>query len=174
MLPITIAEQLNNGNGEYNQNIAAKSAQAFPGLTGWVAELLLLAGVSYISIGGVVVVAGYVVYRVSESVWTYYRLYSYERLAEHAYRHINDFANIWRTGPTKKQFEKECKKIMNSGSSRIKKFIDTSNRRIIRYNPETYMVVVGEVDGKTIVTCYKEKDIASKTRGKTPAWKEIK
>jgi hypothetical protein len=161
----------NNGKNTNDNSPVTKGAYLFPGLTSAIASLLAGAGITYLLIGVAVIVGGYVVYRIGYSAWMYYHAYSYTQLSSHGYDHINDFPNIWKKPQSKKDFENKCKDNMNSKS--VERYVQ-SDGRSIAYNPSTQMVTVGEVDGKTVVTCYKDKDISSKTRGNNPIWKRVK
>jgi len=182
MLPICFAEELQATDGVTASSGIDKTKTGpvqsssyidfFPGLVYWLA-VLIAPFVTFIAISAAVVVAGYVVYRVGYSIWIYYTAYSYTSLSSHAYDHINDFPNIWKGTPPRKDFEKKCKDNMNSKSSSIQRFIQLSDGRSIAYDPITQMVTIGETDGKNIITCYKDKDISSKTKGTNPTWKRI-
>src|SRR3989338_8064467 len=154
---VSFAKETNDYQSPNRKEIPqAAPGNLFPGLVGWVAAILTSAGITYIAIGAAVIVGGYIIYRVAQSTWTYYKAYSYSKWYDHhAYqKHIQDvyeFENIWgNKKPSRKQFEKRCKETINNKSSRIWKFIQKGNKRLIAYDSLTNMVVVGETDGKTI------------------------
>lgn len=183
-LPICFAQEINEEQKIKNeqQPIPASYYYTFPGLAAWLVEILFGAGFTYVAIGVAVIAGGYVVYRVSEYAWTYYTVYKYSKWYDHhAYRdHIineYDFENIWgKKKPTQSKFENECKKTINSKSSNILKFVQKSNGRFIAYDTLTKMVVVGETNGKTIVTCYKDTrgELQKNTKGSNPNWIKTK
>ncbi len=197
MLPVCFADEIRATEGvtltkktgstkdqKNSEDASAQSASAgynFPGLPMWLI-LLIVPYVTYIAIGATVIAAGYVVYRVGYSIWTYYNAYSYSKwYNHHSYtKHIvnkYEFENIWgKTKPTRNQFEDKCKKTINSKSSSILKFIQRSNGRFIAYDTLTKMIVVGETDGKTIVTCYKDTtgELERNTGGSSPNWIKFK
>ncbi len=163
MLPVCFAEQNTTEEKSVVQRQNAPAYINFPGLASSIAALLVSAGIVYVAIGAAVVVGGYLIYRITEYTWTYYRLYSYSTMTEHAYKHINDFPNIWKKTPSRKNFEKKCKENMNSKSKGIKRYVQKKGApweigRNIAYNSKTGMITVGETNGKTIITCFRDKD----------------
>jgi len=131
---------------------ATSAAGAFIGLPAFLVSLLSTAGIAYILVGAAVVLFGWVIFHAASTAWVWYTAYRYSQMSEHAYKHINHFPNIWKTGPpSRKQLEQKCKETINSKS--MERYIDTANGRFIGYNRLNQMYVVGETDGKTIVSC---------------------
>ncbi len=181
MLPVCFAQEINEEQKIKNeqQPIPASYYYNFPGLVSWLVAILYGAGFTYIAIGAAVLAGGYVVYRVSEYAWTYYTAYNYKTLTEHAYDHQYDFPNIWKIPPSKSKFKKECLNNMNSKSSKIERYIQIGGPtkeigRSIAYDPKIEMATIGDVDGKTIVSCERRprKDITKKV-DKQKIWKRI-
>lgn len=176
----TDSSKLKNGRIVSAQTTVA--VDAFVGLVGWLASLLSAAGITFIVVGAAVIIGGYVIYRAGKTAWTYYTAYSYSKWYDHhSYKkHIinsYEFENIWsKKKPTEKQFEDKCKDSINGKSSNILKFIQKSNGRFISYDTVTKMIVVGETDGKTIVTCYKDTtgELKRNTNGSSPNWVKFK
>ena len=50
-------------------------------------------------------------YHIGKIAWTYYNAYKYSKLIE--YKHIKDFPWIWKSPPSKKDFEKKLNEIIN-------------------------------------------------------------
>jgi hypothetical protein len=144
----------------------------FPGLPATIEAAVTGAGCTSIGIGVAVIAGTYLVYHMAKTTWIYYHANTYDKMSNHAYLHINDFPNIWKTTPTQSQFAQKCKDTMNSGNTG--KYYQLSDNRLISYNPTMEMAVVGETDGKTIVTCYRMKlnDVLNKLA--TSAWKTVK
>lgn len=180
-LPVTFAEQINIEEQEYSidKDILLKpnqiqdpnsSSNVFLGLPAWLIAILTGANIQFIAIGVAVIAGGYIVYHVAQTTWVYYKAYSYSKLVE--YKHINQFPNIWKKTPSRKQFEKKCKDNMNSKSS--ERYVQTVDGRNIAYNPSTKMITVGDINGKTIITCFPKdrKDVDKEvSKGR---WKKIK
>ncbi len=169
MLPVCFAEENTTEEKTVGQRQNAPAYINFPGLASSIAALLVSAGFAYVAIGAAVVVGGYVIYRAAEYTWTYYKAYSYSKLIE--YKHINQFPNIWKRTPSRKDFEKKCKKNMNSKS--VERYIQTADGRSIAYNPSTLMLTVGSTNGKDIITCFPKKRIDVDKAVSKGRWKRI-
>lgn len=173
---VTLAKNTDSAKDPKNNKVAsaqaASVANIFPGLAAWLVALIS-PFVTYIAIGAALIAAGYVIYRVGYSVWTYYNAYNYNNVDYHAYNeHKTEFQNIWGSKiPSKSDFDKKCKENMNSKS--VQRYIQVSDGRSIAYNSATKMLTVGETDGKLVVTCFKKspEDVAKEvSKG---LWKKI-
>jgi hypothetical protein len=143
--------------------IALGSVVYFPGLPSIVESAVTAVGIYVIAIGAVVIGGGYLVYHTAKTSWTYYKTMSYSDMSAHGYDHIGDFPNVWGSKiPSRADFLKRCKDTANSKSTQ--KYLQLSDMRAISYNAAIEMMVVGDRDGKTIITCtrYKMKDVYNK------------
>ena len=168
---VTLAKSSDSSKDQKNGKAvqSASVANAFPGLVGWLAAILSAAGIIYIAVGAAVIVGGYLVYHVGKTAWTYYNAYKYLKLIE--YKHINDFPNIWKKTPSRKDFEKKCKDNMNSKS--VERYIQVKDGRSIAYNPSTLMLTVGDTNGKDIITCFPKKRADIDKEVSKGRWKKI-
>lgn len=172
---VTLAKNSDSTKDQKNSKVASAQAasvtNAFPGLVSWLAAILSAAGITYIAIGAAVIVGGYLVYHVGKTAWTYYNAYKYSKLIE--YKHIRNFPWIWKSPPSKKNFEKKCKDNMNSKS--VNRYIQVSDGRNVAYNPSNGMITIGDTNGKDIITCFPDKYgdyVARKVR--EGVWEKIK
>ena len=176
MLPVSFADEIRTTEGvtlakNNDSSKVASIAYAFPGLVSWLAAILYAAGITYIAVGAAVIAGGYLVYHIGKIAWTYYNAYKYSKLIE--YKHIKDFPWIWKSPPSKKDFEKKCKDNMNSKS--VNRYIQVKEGRSVAYNPSNWMITVGDTNGKDIITCFPDKYgdyVARKVRD--GVWKRIK
>jgi phosphatidylserine decarboxylase len=71
-------------------------------------------------------------------------------VSDHAYEHLNDFPGL-----TRNQFKDKCKNLMNNKNA--PHYLDTTNGRTVAYDAAMKMLSVGEVDGRTVITCFFKK-----------------
>ena len=180
MLPVSFANEINyeeDANNLRKESVVSQTESTNFYLPVALAALLVTLGISAktIIVGAAISTGGYIIYHVTEKLWIWYAAYQYTTLTKHAYDNINDFPNIWKKTPSKKDFEKKCRDVMNSKSSKVDKYIQKSDGRKIAYDSKLEMVTVGETDGKTIVTCFRDKGRRYVDRRiKNKEWSKIK
>lgn len=186
-MPICFAAEINNAykttNTDTNTSNPERQQKAaviflpFVGLGAAAVAALLKAGITYIAVGGVAIVGTLVVMHITTTSWLTYTT-NYINAATHMYDHKNDFPYELGSNPKPEDYKKLCKDMMNKVSKNASdystaiqsdgRFVRITNLKNTTSRIGKYAVIIGDKDGKTMITCHPESksEIINKIRSK--------